>query len=200
MYPLTTWNYEELCRRIDRLRENDLHAELVVVTAQLIEQVIKRHLAREINLQRQYWDPRRSDWTPIHTSSQRDAVLRHWQEPATWKPAWHKLLHERHGHPPIDQAFDLAVGSNAWAILIGAGNKIFLPGQADNDQPPRHGLRYCRHQLVHGIHSPPINDMTLLGKWGAEAVKRLLDPETGWPKLLNWNAQERLPALRIRKR
>jgi hypothetical protein len=47
------------------------------------------------------------------------------------------------------------------------------------------------------MQSPPQRELELLAPWGAEAVKRLLHRETGWPKILGWSAQTRLPAFRV---
>lgn len=55
MYPLVNWTYDQLCERLTLLKANHLYPELVVVSAQLIEQVIKRHIMREMNLQRRHW-------------------------------------------------------------------------------------------------------------------------------------------------
>lgn len=46
MYPLVNWTYDQLCERLTLLKTNHLYPELVVVSAQLIEQVIKRHISK----------------------------------------------------------------------------------------------------------------------------------------------------------
>lgn len=200
MYPLTRWTYEQLSVRLDHLAAHQLYPELVVVSCQVIEQVIRRYLAREINLQRQIWVTGKSGgWRPLTTPAERDRALRSLQGPEAWKPVWRKQLHEQRGLPPLDQAFNLAVGPNAWHILMHNANLPLLPChqcQSAKETHLRFGLRHCRHKLVHGMQSPPQHELELLAPWGAEAVKRLLHKESGWPKILDWNAQTRLPAFR----
>ncbi len=198
MYPLTRWSYEQLSARLDQLAAHQLYPELVVVSCQVIEQVIRRHLAREINLQRQIGVTGESGgWRPLTTPAERDQALRSLQGPEAWKPVWRKQLHEQRRPPPLDQAFNQAVGSNAWNILMRNAKLPLLPCQSAKDAPLRFGLRHCRHKLVHGMQSPPQRELELLAPWGAEAVKRLLQRETGWPKILGWSAQTRLPAFRV---
>ncbi|NCC33532.1 MAG: hypothetical protein EOM24_16175 [Chloroflexia bacterium] len=108
------------------------------------------------------------------------------------------MLHEQRGHPPLDEAFEQVVGANAWSILVKTGSPPLLPKQALTDRPLLFGLRHCRHRVIHGMQSPPQRELELLGRWGANAVRQLLHPQTGWPSLLGWNAQMRLPALRRR--
>ncbi|NCC33533.1 MAG: hypothetical protein EOM24_16180 [Chloroflexia bacterium] len=76
MYPLTAWSYEHLCNRLDHLESQAFHPELVVVSSQLIEQIIRRHLARELNLQRRCWNKEYKDWIVLACASERDQVLR----------------------------------------------------------------------------------------------------------------------------
>jgi hypothetical protein len=188
MYPITAWTYSQLCERLQQLEDLSLYPELVVVYSQLIEQIIKRHLAREINIQRQYWDKTHHRWADLEGTRQRDEVLHSWQGPDDWKRAWRKLLHEQRGHLPLVRAFEQVVGAEAWTILIKNSALPKLPTQAPSDPPLRYGLRPCRHKVVHGMHSPPRREMEWLGSWGATAVQRLLHPQCGWPAMLGWNA------------
>jgi hypothetical protein len=135
--------------------------------------------------------------TKIIPLLERDQALRSLQGPEAWKPVWRKQLHEQRRPPPLDQAFNQAVGSNAWNILMRNAKLPLLPCQSAKDAPLRFGLRHCRHKLVHGMQSPPQRELELLAPWGAEAVKRLLHQETGWPKILGWSAQTRLPGFRV---
>lgn len=201
MYPLTRWTYEELSGRLEHLAAYRLYPELVVISCQVTEQVILRHLVREINRQRRIWVTREAGgWRQLTTPAERDQELRWLQGPEAWKPVWRKQLHEQCGLPPLDQAFNQTVGPASWNILIGDGKLPLLPSQSANDAPLLYGLRPCRNKLVHGKHSPPQRELQLLGPWGAEAVKRLLHPETGWPNILGWSAQARLPAFRVASR
>ena len=65
MYPITAWTYLQLCERLQQLEDLSLYPDLVVVSSQLIEQIIKQHLACEINVQRKYWDKTHHRWVEL---------------------------------------------------------------------------------------------------------------------------------------
>lgn len=201
MYPLVSWSYEDLCARLDVLQTHKLYAELVVVGSQLLEQIIKRHLAREINVQRLGWNPGEKERVQLTSVGERNKAISVAMEPDKWKFVWQKLLHEERGHLPIVQAFNRVVGPNAWTILVSRSRTPYPEGgsMGSNQPPLKFGFRQCRHVLVHGTTSPPQREIEVLAGWGAAAVKKVLHPETGWPNLLGWNAQHRLPPFRARK-
>lgn len=200
MYPLTRWSYEDLCIRLSTMENNNLHAESVVVVNQLLEQVIKRYLAKEINTQRQYWDKNQRKWIQLLSISARDAAIREASEPSNWKGLWRKLYHEKRGLPTLDDAFNRVVNPNAWSALVNKGKIQIPPNDPIANPPLKFGFRQCRHMLVHGVTSPPLREIEVLAAWGTNAIKKVLHPETGWPSLLHWNAQNRLPAFRVDKR
>lgn len=199
MYPLVNWSYDQLYERLHLLQTHHLYPELVVVSAQIIEQVIKRHIMREMNLQRPHWDIKTQQWQPLTSPKQRDQALRYLAGVETWKKAWRQLLHEQKRFPPLDQAFSQVVGLSAWSIFKNKDHLPRLPGQTQTDKPPRYGLLACRHCIVHGTHSPRSHDLELLGVWGVQAITRILCPDHGWPQRLGWNAQDKMPAFRVRK-
>lgn len=199
MYPLTQWSYAELCARLDLLQTSKLHAEAVVVGNQLLEQIIKRYLAREINLQRQYWDRDKKRWIELTNIKDRNMVISTATEPESWKAVWRKLLHEQKGHSPIDQAFNQVVGSNAWNTLVNKSKVQKPPGLGTEESSLLYGFRQCRHILVHGMTSPRVQELEFFSRWGTVAVKNILHPETGWPDMLGWSAQQRLPNFRAHK-
>jgi hypothetical protein len=198
MYPLVNWTYDQLCERLTLLKTHHLYPELVVVSAQLIEQVIKRHIMREMNLQRRHWDLYTKQWIPLTSPNERDEALRSLGGVQRWKTAWNKLLKEQKGLPQLDEAFHQVVGRSAWEIFSKQTQVPRLPGQTQSDNPPRYGLLACRHRIVHGAHSPQSNEIECLGVWGAEAITRILCPDQGWQQCLRWNAQEKMPPLRTR--
>lgn len=199
MYPLVYWSYVQLCERLKLLHTHHLYPELVVVTAQLIEQVIKRHIMREMNLQRQHWNKRTKQWEPLASPTERDQALRNLGGVKEWQKAWRKLLHEQKTQPPLDQAFNEIVGQSAWLMFRNQTQVPRLPDQTHHDNPPRYGLLACRHYIVHGTHSPRSHELQLLGVWGKAAITRILCPNHGWPQRLGWNAQHKMPALRVKK-
>jgi hypothetical protein len=199
VYPLTQWSYEELCARLDLLQTSKLHAEAVVIGNQLLEQIIKRYLAREMNLKGQHWDKKNKKWVELLTKQSRDAAVRELTEPENWKTEWRKLLHEQKSHLPIDQAFNQAVGSNAWATLTNRSKMQMPPGLDTAESSLLYGFRQCRHILVHGMTSPRAHELEFFSRWGTTAIKKILHPETGWPDMLGWSAQQRLPNFRAHK-
>lgn len=196
MYPLTQWSYSDLCARLSILEGNNLHAESIVVINQLLEQIIKRYLMKEINTQRQYWDKKTRKWMHLNTVADRDAVVRAACEPDNWQVLWRKLLHEKQNLPTMPEAFDHILGPNAWTMFV-SKTSVQLPVSSKTPRLSlKYGFRQCRHTLVHGTTSPRLLELEVLSSWGHDAVKRLLHPESGWPSLLGWNAQSRLPAFR----
>lgn len=194
MYPLVNWSYSDLRQRLEILENAHLYPELVVVTSQLIEQIIKRYLLREINLQRRTWSIRDNLAVPVRSSAVRDALFKVLNEPKHWKKAWHELIAKEHSLGPLPLAFDSVVGLGLWRILETKhpyliARSAWLPEQTR----VRYGLRHCRHKLVHGTVSPPSDELKILGCFGKHVVVGLLQPETGWSALLGWNAQSKMP-------
>lgn len=196
MYPLTRWSYQDLCARLTVLESNQLFSELVVVSNQLVEQIVKRHLMREMNRQRRYWDPKQKQWIELHTPGERDNAMRLAGEPTAWKPMWRKSLYEECGLPAIEQAFIQIAGPCAWTTLTSNRPIPLLSAQTMGSKPLSYGFRQCRHRLVHGTASPAAYEIEHLAAWGADLVRNMLHPATGWPALLGWNAQERMPAFK----
>lgn len=201
MLPMTIWTYEELCERLDVLDKYNLNAELIIVCNQLIEQVVKRYLAYYIQKQRKYWDGKENKWIELYKVSERDEIIRKATEPDKWKELWNKTLSEEVGLPIISKAFDDVVGSNSWSILVTKNKFSILPEIVQDSNNPfiKYGFRQCRHLLVHGMQSPPKAVLDFHAKWGIKVIKQILQPDTGWPSLLGWNPQQRLPPFRSRK-
>ena len=187
-----------MCDRLDRLEELNFFEELVVASAQLVEQIIKRYLIREVNRQRVGWDIRNRVMVDIQTVRDRDNLVQRWVEPRDLSAVWLRLLHDERRLPKLDEALDSVAGPQAWNILVARRGPLRLVGMGAGDRPLRFGLRQCRHQLIHGKHAPPTRELEMLGPWGAGTVKAILNPDSGWPRLLDWNAQQRLPPLRAR--
>lgn len=201
MLPLTTWTYEELCGRLDILEKHELYAELVIVCNQLIEQIVKRYLAYYIQDQRKYWNNKEKKWIVLYKTSDRDEIIRSATEPVKWQVLWNKTISDIAGLPTISKAFDDVAGPNSWSILITKEKfQTSLERNKDsNTSSIKYGFRQCRHILVHGMQSPPKAELDFHAKWGIKVIKQILQPDTGWPSLLGWNPQHRLPPFRSRK-
>lgn len=201
MYPLTSWSYEQLCQRLDTLIDHGLHAEAVVGSCQVAEQVILRVLVRAINQRRKIWDVKGRALIDVAGASHRDELLKLYQGPEHWKTARGKMVASESLHIPLlADAFNSVVDHckatsvAPWEVFQA---KTYLQASSsDPSHPLRYSLRKCRHSLVHGLHSPPARELEILGSWGCQMAKNLLHPTKGWPATLGWNPQSRLPALR----
>jgi hypothetical protein len=108
----------------------------------------------------------------------RDVVVRAACEPDNWRVLWRKLLHEKQNFSTISEAFNQILGPNAWSVLV---SKTYVRLPVSGKTPRlrlKYGFRQCRHMLVHGTTSPRSLNLEALSRWGHDAVKRLLHPES----------------------
>lgn len=199
MYPLFSWTYPDICRRLDKLIQQDFHNEAVVACAQTIEQIIKRIMQQHMSLSRLGFTkkPEKLKLIKINTKEERDNGLKRLQGLDDMKEAWKLLISDKAALLGLPELMNAVAGSTTWEIIYNR-NPVKVVVSNGNFQCSS-GLFRLRHKLVHGTSSPPKEDIKVLAEWGTETIKRLLDPVNGISSYIGWNPQHRISPLRKRK-
>ena len=193
MYPLCSWTYSELCQRIELLEQHQLKHELVIASAQTLEQVFKRIVKQYMTKERKGYAPdpeNEGKWGVIdlQTADQRDEILReHFQSMKRIKSTWSKLL-KGQGIQPLATIIDQVCGNGTWQGLM-SNKKITI---APHTRVCPSGLFVLRHKLVHGVHAPSEFHLGVMAAFGAGVVKKIMHPETGISQHVKWDVTKNI--------
>ena len=192
MYPLISWNYSKLCRRLDKLIKYELYNESVIASSQTIEQILRRILKQYMTKLRKAYDFNSKTYLNSTSASERDYYLKCYSNITQIKRAWNKILRDQYNILGLPIVIQNILGDNTWSILT-KNTHVYIQDEIKSDTIEcKYGLLPLRHLLVHGTVSPPKHEIEVLGQWGIKSVKKLLHPDNGVCFYVNWNPQSRI--------
>lgn len=181
MYPLHTWGYHGVRDRLNLLIASDLHYEAVVVSAQTVEQVLKRVIRSELSTARKLVavagkGPRHL--TAAGSLEDIDVSLRHHCKGLDdIKTTW-SLVMKGSPAPRLTDLVDKVCGPGSWHRLAAPHHCHFRNSNGVTVRV-RYGLFRARHLLVHSPNAPDGDAIRILSHEGVRIALGLLHPGRG---------------------
>jgi len=160
MYPMHTWGYEPLIKRLERLIEEDLVFEAVIAANQTHEQTFKRVMRGEMAERRVTLKRKKDTFLLVEasTAAHLDKGLRQMPGMAKMAKAW-QVLHKGRSCESLEETVSRIAGPQGWDLVV--------------------ELADLRHRLVHETASPMSSELQETAQSGIESLRKLLHPQSG---------------------
>jgi hypothetical protein len=183
MYPLCKWKNIGVVKRLRTLIDNEFYYEAVVVSTQILEQLIKRIIiSKLIEIKKKIGETNLI--TAYSKNDVEHSVMRHCQSIQEMKKIWSLMEKENYFTIKLDEIFNKYCNPTAWMNIVSQKFQMNEYVQADiskefefpniNNKVGKFGLIKTRNDIVHGINAHMLEDTRVLSYFGYVVVKKLI--------------------------